>query len=184
MVRRAVLVTLLVIAAASPALAKDYRARRFDARIQVLPGGSLRVTETIVFEFTEGTFREVFRTIPTRRTDGVEFVSASMDGQELAQGEGPGHVRVRSRNGLRVEWHFGPIPPGTHTFVLTYLARGVVRRSDAADLLEWQALPREHEYSIAASTVEIVAPEPPAARPRPATPPGGGPAGLPVPDAP
>ena len=91
------LAALICFAGASPALAKDYRASRFDARIEVLNGGDLRVTETIVFEFTEGTFREVFRTIPTRRTDGVEFISASMDGRVLPQGEGPGQVRVRCR---------------------------------------------------------------------------------------
>lgn len=158
MAGRILLAALICLAGASPVLAKEYRASRFDARIEVLNGGDLRVTETIVFEFTEGTFREVFRTIPTTRTDGVEFVSASMDGMVLPPGEGPGQVRVRRKNGLRVEWHFAPVSPSTHTFELTYIARGVVRQTDAADLLEWRALPREHDYRIAASTVEIVAP--------------------------
>lgn len=152
---------LILLAAAAPAAAKDYRADRYDARIDVLAGGSLRVSETIVFTFTDGTFREVFRVIPTRMTDGIEFVEASMDGRVLAQGEGAGQVRVRRRNGLRVEWQFEPLSNSTHTFELTYLARGVVREDGDSDLLAWRALPREHRYAIASSRIEISVPAPP-----------------------
>lgn len=152
---------LFVTLAAAPAAAKEYRADRYDATIDVQTGGSLRITETIVFTFTDGTFREVFRVIPTRRTDGVEFIEASMDGRVLPQGDGPGQVRVRYKNGLRVEWHFEPLSNSTHTFRLTYLARGVVRADGNTDLLAWRALPHEHRYTIDASTIEINVPAPP-----------------------
>lgn len=152
---------VICLFAAAPAAAKEYYASRFDARIEVLRGGALRVTETLVFHFTDGAFREVFRTVPTRRTDGVEFVSASMDGRILPQGEGPGTIRVRRKNGLRVEWRFGPVSPSTHTFELTYIARGVAREAGDADLVEWRALPNEHDYRIESSTVELYAPQEP-----------------------
>lgn len=158
---RLLLAALLVTATADAVQAKDYRADRFDATIDVLPGGSLRVTETIIFTFTDGTFREVFRVIPTRRTDGVEFVEASMDGQVLAQGDGAGRVRVRRKNGLQIEWHFEPLADSTHTFQLTYLARGVVRQDGQSDLLAWRALPGEHRYPIGASTIVINVPAEP-----------------------
>ena len=166
MVERILLTVLVALLGVAPAAAKEYYASRFDVRVEVLRGGSLRVVETIVFTFTEGTFREVFRTIPTRRTDGVEFVSAAMDGRALPQGEGAGIVTVRRQNGLRVEWHFGPVGASTHTFELTYVARGVVQRTPNADLLRWAALPREHDYRIESSTVEFVAPEGPASPPQ------------------
>ena len=158
---RLLLAALFVTGAAAPVIAKEYRADRFDVQIDVAQGGSLRITETIVFTFTEGTFREVFRVIPTGRTDGVEFVEAAMDGQVLSQGEKSGQVRVRRQNGLRIEWHFEPVANSTHTFRLTYLARGVVREDGQSDLLAWRALPNEHRYPIAASTIVINVPAPP-----------------------
>ena len=157
MTARLLLTLLLCIGAAAPAAAKDYYASRFDSRIQVRDDGSLLVTETIVFVFESGTFRRVFRTIPTRRTDGIEFVSAAMDGQPFARGGEAGQVEVRRKNGLRVEWHFTPVADSSHTFELVYVARGVIRQDDGVDLLAWRALPTEHEYRIAESTVEILA---------------------------
>jgi hypothetical protein len=159
---------LLWLMAASPALAKDYAADRFDSRVEVLRGGGLRITETVVFTFT-GTFTEVFRTIPTRRTDGVQFLGASMDGRPFTQGEGPGHVRVRRRNGLRVEWTFAPVSDSTHTFELTYAVRGVVRQTADADLLEFRPMPTEHRYQIGTSRVEFVVPDAPVRQPQLAT---------------
>jgi len=166
MLARVLLALLVSAVLTTPAWAKEYRADRFDAAIEVLPGGDLRITETIVFRFIEGTFREVFRTIPTRRTDGVEFVSASLDGAILPQGDGAGTVRVRRKNGLRVEWRFAPVSKSTHTFELVYVARGVVRQAGDDELLEWRALPREHSYRIVESEVRVIAPAAPSGPPR------------------
>lgn len=163
--RRLCLAVLLCLSIAPLAAAKEYEADRFDARIEVLEGGDLRVTETIVFRFTEGTFTYVFRTIPTRRTDGIEFQRASMDGVPMPVGDGPGRVRLRRKNGLRIEWHFAPVSPGVHTFELAYIARGVVRQAERGDWLAWRALPSEHDYRIAASRVEVAAPASPVRQP-------------------
>ena len=154
---RLLITLVLTLAAVTPAWAdKEYHASSFDSRIQVRDDGSLHVTETIVFVFEEGTFTKVFRTIPTRRTDGIEILSASMDGRPVAEGTGPARVEIRRRNGMRVEWRFAPVSGSAHTFELVYLARGVVRQEEGHDLLAWRALPGEHDYRINAATVEIV----------------------------
>lgn len=158
---RLLLAALLVFAVAGSAEAKEYHAARFDSRIEIQQGGTLRVTETIVFSFTTGTFREVFRTIPTRYTDGVEFVSASMDGTTLPAGDGPGQVEVRRKNGLRVTWHLAPVSDATHTFVLTYIVRGGASQQEGDEQVAWMALPREHHYRIHASRVDVLLPAPP-----------------------
>ena len=80
---RCLIAVLLVALTAAPAAAKTYSAERFDSRIRVLAGGSIEVVETVVFRFESGSFDHVFREIPSRRTDGVEIVSASMDGRDL-----------------------------------------------------------------------------------------------------
>jgi Predicted membrane protein (DUF2207) len=156
---------LLALVLAAPAAANEYRAERFDSRIEVLKGGDLRITETIVFRFEEGTFKTVFRVIPTRRTDGVEFVSAAMDGTEFPQGKGPGHVSVKRKDGLRVDWTFAPVRASTHTFELTYVARGVVRVEGDADVMTGLALPKEHKYVIDRSAIDVILPADPLSPP-------------------
>lgn len=159
---RSLLAAVLLILAPAVAHAKEYTAEKFDSRIEVLRGGSLRVTETIVVRFEDGTFTYFFRTVPTRRTDGVDFISASMDGQTLPAGEGAGQVEVRRKNGLRVEWHFSALSSSTHTFELTYVAKGIARTTDDRDVIGWRALPSEHGYRIETSRVEMALPSTPA----------------------
>jgi len=162
---RTLLLALVLAIAPAAAHAKDYTAEKFDSRVEVLKGGSVRVTETIVLRFEEGTFTFFYRTIPTRRTDGVDFVSASMDGQVFPVGEAAGQVEVRRQNGLRVEWHFPKTSPSTHTFELTYLVKGVARAADDRDVVAWRALPTEHAYRIESSRIEMVLPATPAEPP-------------------
>jgi Predicted membrane protein (DUF2207) len=151
---------------ASPAVAKSYSADRFDSTVRVLPDGTLDVTETVVFRFRDGTFREVFREIPARRTDGIEVIRAEMQGEPLPFGTESGTAEVRQRNGrVRVVWRFRPIEAVTRTFVLNYRVRGVVREEGGADLLVWRATPGEHAYTIATSTLRFELPASPIAEP-------------------
>lgn len=149
-------------AGASPAAAKSYYAERFDTAIRLLHGGDIDVTETVVFRFEGGPFTHVFREIPTRRTAGIEIVAAALDGRPLPFGTGSGEVEVEPGSTIRVRWRFAPRSDATHTFTLNYIVRGVVRKADAGggDVFEWVALPREHEYRIAVSTITIETPAP------------------------
>jgi hypothetical protein len=150
---RSLIASLLVLSIAAPAAAagKSYSAERFDATIRVLDAGAIEVVETVVFRFDGGPFKEVFRELPRRRTDGIEIVRAEMDGRTLAIGD---ELSVRNRDGkVRVEWRFAPRADSTNTFVLTYIVRGVVAREAGADVLAWNALPTEHRYSITRSDV-------------------------------
>jgi hypothetical protein len=162
---RALSALLLLLATAVPAAARGYSAERFDARIRLLQGGDLEVVETVVFRFEGGPFTHVFREIPTRRTDGVEILSAEMDGRPLTFGSESGQVDVEHRSKVRVRWNFAPRSDATHTFVLTYLVRGVVQKAAGGDLLEWIALPSQHAYRISTSEVTIDAPAQPDASP-------------------
>jgi hypothetical protein len=150
---RSLIAALLVLMSAVPAAAKTYVVDRFDARIRVLPGGAIEVTETVVFAFQEGSFDHVFREIPIRRTDGIEIVSASMDGRNLAFGTRTGEVDVRLGSPVKVRWRFAPRSGTSHVFALTYIAHGVVRKDAGRDVLEWTALPTKHDYRIATSEV-------------------------------
>ncbi len=158
------LVAFLMAAAPAAAANKTYSAERFDSRIRILPSGSIEVVETVVFRF-EGEFTHVFRELPTRRTEGIDIVSAQMDGQTLPFGKGPGQVEVRRQSKVRVEWRFAPRTDSTHTFVLTYVVNGVVQRQNGRDVLDWVALPAEHDYRIDQSEVLLELPTAPVVRP-------------------
>ncbi len=150
----------VLFAAPTPSAADgpgNYVARRFDVTAQVLAGGSLDVTESITFEFQSGTFKKVWREIAASRTDCIELVDARMDGTSFSRGEGPGHIAVSGRNGVKVEWQFTPTGPSTHTFELRYLARGVVYREQGSDVVRWRLLPSQHKYKIDSSTSTIAA---------------------------
>jgi hypothetical protein len=155
---RALIASLFIVVAAAPAAAKSYTAERFDARIRLLPGGTIEVTETVTFRFEEGTFEHVYREISSRRTDGIEVVSAEMDGQRMPFGKKPGEVEVRRGSRLHIRWRFSPRSGTTHTFVLSYTVRGVVKREAGVDILEWVALPSSHAYRIDSSEVIVETP--------------------------
>jgi hypothetical protein len=157
-------VILLAICATAEA-AKTYIAERYDSRIEALGEGTLRVTETVTLRFDDGTFTQFFRMVPAHATDGIEIVSASMDGTVLPVGEGPGHVQVSGSSRVRVTWRFAPISNASRTFALTYLVHGVVRQEETADVLGWRILPAEHDYRIDESAAEIVLPVAPATAP-------------------
>jgi hypothetical protein len=161
-----VLIALLVaVMTAAPAAAKSYSAERFDARIRILDGGALEITETVTFRFEDGTFTFVYREIPVRRSDGIEIIGAEMDGTPVPLGTGPGQLEVRRRSPLHVRWHFTPRSGSSHTFVLRYILRGVIKREAGGDVLELVAVPTQHAYRIDSSDVTIDAPASPAATP-------------------
>lgn len=165
-----VLVVLAVLGVLAPRTAAaqragDYDASRFDVAMRVLAGGDLEVNETITFRFQSGTFRRVWREIPTSRTDGVTILEAAIDGTPVTPGEGPGHIKITGRNRVKVEWQFEPVGPSVHTFALRYRARGVVFRDGAHDVVRWRLLPSEHRYTIAESRSTIAAPASPAGQP-------------------
>jgi hypothetical protein len=167
MIMRALIASLIAVLALSivpEAAAKTYTAERFDSRIRILPNGAIEVVETVVFRF-EGEFKYVYRELSRRRTDDIEVVSAEMDGRTLPFGNESDQVEVRRSSKVRVEWKFAPRTDSSHTFVLTYIVRGVVQRAGGRDVLEWVALPTEHDYRIGESHVSLESPVAPLSPP-------------------
>ena len=127
--------------------AKDYTAERFDSRIEVMKGGSLRVTETIVIRFETGTFSFFYRTMPTSLTDGMDFVSATMDGRAFPVGEDPGQVEVGERTVCA--WSgTSRTPRRPHTPLKSPTSPRGRTRDQRAGPIAWRALPSEHDYRI------------------------------------
>jgi hypothetical protein len=124
----------------------------------VQPGGTLEVTETIVFRFERGTFDDVVRVLPTRGNDGVSVLEVWMDGRRLAIGNAPGQAAVEGARRNRVRWRFPPTSNSTRTFRVRYLVAGAVRQDVRGDLLAWRVPGGDHPWRIDSSTVDFELP--------------------------
>jgi len=148
----------LTLLLAMPAHAKTSTAERFDAVVRVQPGGTLDVTETMVFRFESGTFKDVVRVLPTRRNDGVEVIEVWMDGRRIAIGKAPGQAAIEGPARNRVRWRFPPASGSTHTFRVRYLVQGGIRQDVRGDLLVWRVPGGEHAWPIESSAVDFELP--------------------------
>ncbi len=158
--RIAILVSVVAAVLAAAVLpagaAKPYRAERFHSQVAVEPGGAIVVTETIRFAFGPESFTYVYRELPSRRTDGLTILEASMDGVPMERGKGAGQFEVkRNDNRRRIVWHFPATSNATRTFTVTYRADGVVWQDTESDVLAWAILPTRHEYAIECASGEV-----------------------------
>ncbi len=156
-------VAAAVAAAISPAsvAAADRKlsADRFEVRIVLARDGSMHVLETVTFRLEGGPFTSLTRVLPTRNTDGIADVAASLDGVPLPSGRQPGQVQIRREDGITVTWRFAPAFDTTLTTTLGYRVRGVVRRSALSDILVWRAVPARRSYAVRDASVRIEWPE-------------------------
>jgi hypothetical protein len=148
MLRRCLLPCAAWLLLAAPICAKQYVAERFDVDLEVRPGGSAAVTETVIFRFEGGPFTYVYRELALARLDGISDIRAAID-------ERPAEVEIRGRDPIRVTWRFAPVSDSTHTFVLSYRARGVVRVEESGDAIAWQAIPRKHDYRVLGGRIRL-----------------------------
>jgi hypothetical protein len=142
---------------------KQHVAERFDVTAAVQTDGSLEVVERIAFRFTGGSFTRVSRELTSRESDGVEVLSAAMDGREMPRGDADGQVEI-DRGGTRILWHFAPAENEVHVFTLRYRYAGVVRYGEGEDWFRWPPYPSDFDYPIEAGTVRLTWPA--FARPR------------------
>jgi hypothetical protein len=170
--RRTILFTLLLLAlVAGPALpaaqaqSQSLYWERYDVDIEVLENGDLRVTETQAINFVSGVFREGFAELSTANTDGIRDITLSengepytglsisccLDDQEFAV--------EREGDSVFVTWHMGRTQNETRTFELAYTVKGAIRRYDAGNEFQWNAIqPGMHDFEIRESTITLHTP--------------------------
>lgn len=138
------------------AAGKSYQAERFDSDVVIEEGGTLLVTETIVFQFSGGPYTYAFRQLDRSETDRIDILSAAMDGVELPRGMQAGQVEISSASDpIDVRWHFAPTTDQSRTFTLKYRVSGTTRVAGNTDQVKWYLIPGDHEYKIQSSTMMI-----------------------------
>lgn len=152
----ALLAVLIALLPVGTAAGKSYSADRFDVDLVVEPGGTLLVTETVLFQFSGGPYTYAFRQLDRSETDRIEIISAAMDGLELPPGMQAGQVEISDAGDpIDVRWHFAPTSDQARTFTLKYRVFGTTRLADSNDLVQWFVIPSDHEYDILSSTVTV-----------------------------
>ena len=158
------LIAVLALSIVPEAAAKTYSAERFDSRIRILPNGAIEVVETVVFRF-EGEFTaRLPRTLAaTHRRHRDRERRDGRPGASLRQGIGPGRGAATVKSPRRVEVCAARrLDP----HLRAHLHRAWSRSARGGrDVLEWVALPTEHDYRIDESQVILELPVGAAVRP-------------------
>jgi uncharacterized membrane protein YgcG len=153
-----ILLTPLVLAVAAPVSAVAQEAKslnweRLDVEIDVLENGDLRIKESNVINFTQGTFRFGYRDVKTDRLTDVTAISA------LDEGETPMRIEtLTAENGdFRIKYFFNsPARDERRTIRLLYTVRGATRYYPDGDQVYWAAVfPERNGFDVFNSRVTL-----------------------------
>jgi hypothetical protein len=157
-------VPLLGLAPDAHAQAKSFYWERFDVDVEVLPNGDLIVTENQTLNFSGGTFRNGFRTIPTGRAgnnDGIDSFEV-MEGDVRyteSNSERPNTFYTRRVGDMtELNWFFDPAL-GSRRYTIRYRVRNAVRTEPSGDQVFWNAMPADLGSHVSAGRVTVNLPE-------------------------
>lgn len=150
---------------AQPTLTGSERIHRYDVAMQLLPDGTLEVTETIEVEAHGRNIRRgLYRDFPVRYRDRVgNRVEVSFDVQGLQRdGKAEPWFTESMSNGVRV--NFGnddllPVP-GVFRYTLRYRTHGQLGFFDGHDELYFNAIGTGWDFPIDAARVTLALPTP------------------------
>lgn len=156
--------TLLLVPAASAGQLASLAWNRYDVDVLVSANGTLIVTEVQTIAFTGGqSFRKGFAVIPQKRGtidevkvwEGTQNYTPSLSNQPYTF-----ETSTNDDGDLEIVWYFPPTVNSTHTFTLQYTVRDAILfyPDRGYDRVQWKAVPPDHDYPIAASTVTIRVP--------------------------
>jgi uncharacterized membrane protein YgcG len=155
------LLTLLLVTAAEPALAaRSLVIQEFDADILVNPDATIAVTETIRPQFT-GSWNGIFRTIPVeyRTSQGFNFtllldlVSVTDDAGNVFR-----HEQGRERHYQKLKIWVPGANNATRTVILKYRVKNGLKFFEDHDELYWNITGDEWEVPIRSATARIYLP--------------------------
>ncbi len=135
---------------------------RYDVEITVEPSGTIRVVETIAYDFGTNSRRGIFRDVPVQlRFDdeldrvfplNVVGVATSTNAPDQFVVEGvDGHKRIKVGDP-------DIFITGAHTYTITYEVEGALNGFEEHDELFWNAIGPDWAVSVGAATVTVETP--------------------------
>jgi uncharacterized membrane protein YgcG len=134
------------------AQSKTLEWRRLDSDITVQPNGDLRIAETNVVDFTNGTFTFGFRDFDTSRLTDIADISVASDGVPLRFDTG-----TTDEGKFRIKYFFDrPARNEERNIVLEYTVRGATRYYPDGDQVYWAAVfPDRGGFPVLNSTATV-----------------------------
>jgi hypothetical protein len=159
----------LVVFAATPAGAAAAPARAaagesipsYAASIEIRPDGTVRVTETITYDFGDDQRHGIIRRVPTVfRYDGTRDRIYPVDDLVVTMDGDPTPVERSSDSGYEVFKVGDPdrTITGQHVYVLAYTVRGVLNHFPGHEELYWNAVGHEWSVPIREARVTVTGP--------------------------
>ncbi len=130
---------------------------RLDSEIVVRDDGMLRVTETNVIHFTEGSFSYGYRDIDQSRLSEISDVQVVDEQGEPMRTE----IVITEQNRYRIKYYFGtPAENERRTIRVSYTVAGALRYYEGGDQLYWSAVYADRNgFAVQKSRVVVRLPE-------------------------
>ena len=137
--------------------------RSYDVQIQIQHDDSLRITETIEYDFGDQPHHGIFRDIPTRlHYDDTYDRTYPLTVESVTGSPGtPVNYSVKSIAGGKTEIKIGDPDQtitGVHTYTLVYSVGAAMNGFSDHDELYWNAVGDEWNVTIPRATVTVTAP--------------------------
>ncbi len=131
------LLVLLFAGGVSGSQARDFQIRDIAIQAEIQPNAVIRYVEDRRYRF-EGSYSEVYYTLPLRGFDAVENIRVRQDGRPLVNEntEHPGTFKVeRNEHELRITWFIETRDTTEHTYTIQYDLRDAL--VTGPDVTEW-----------------------------------------------
>ena len=136
---------------------------RYDVDVKIQTDGTFIVTETQAIQFGSQSYHKGFAVIPQSR-GSISNVTVWEGDQRYTESHSNQpytfETSTNDNGDLEIVWYFPYTSNSTHTYDLQYTVRdGLLYYPDRGyDRLQWKAIPTDHDYPIAGSTVTVRTP--------------------------
>lgn len=131
---------------------KRYQLDRYQTELHLRPDGTLRVIETIGFQFEGGEFTYAFREVGRADADSISAVAVRSDEVEIEQ------VKAKQKGrDWEIRWEFPPRAEAA-TFTLEYIAHGSLRSDDDQNELSWWVVDKGWKVPVSGIEAKVFLP--------------------------
>ncbi len=131
---------------------KRYQLDRYHTELHLRLDGTLRVVETIGFQFEGGEFTYAFREVGRGDADSISAVAVRSDEAEVKEVS----VRQKGRD-WEIRWEFPPRQKAA-TFTLEYIAHGSLRSDDGQNELSWWVVDKGWKIPVSGIEAQVFLP--------------------------
>jgi uncharacterized membrane protein len=151
---------LTALAITPPALAQSQTLywQRLDSDIVIQNNGEVRVKETWQVVFTSGSFHFGYRDFDVSKLESISDIAVSEGNRKFAESKSQQEYTFETytqEGKYYIKWYFLPTSNSTHTYLIEYTVKGIVRIYPGGDQLYWIAVFLDHAYPVRSTTATV-----------------------------